>query len=128
MKYLLICLSFCLFSCKAQKNIIQQSFLYYGKTACLGKCPVFDLYIYPNGNVVYIGVENVNTLGQKNFTCTKKEIELIKNELNKLSINNNTKTVRDLPNTIIKYNGNKLIIRNNKQIEGLNKLLKKFFS
>ena len=66
-------------SCSSQKPIQKNELIYYGKTACLGKCPVFDLYIYEDGKVVYQGFKNVEKKGkfittkilknQKSITC-----------------------------------------------------------
>jgi len=37
---------------------------YFAKTACLGTCPVYELYLYPDGLVIFTGhqyIENVGT-------------------------------------------------------------------
>ena len=124
MKYTMLTMLFLMMiGCSSQKEMQDNELIYYGKTACLGKCPVFDLYIY---KVVYRGIKNVEKKGKFTATISKVKLEEIKKEILKLDLNDNTntKSVRDLPNTIIKVSERKLKFQNLTKIEGLDKLLK----
>ena len=127
MKYTMLTMLFLMMiGCSSQKEMQDNELLYYGKTACLGKCPVFDLYIYKDGKVVYRGIKNVEKKGKFTATISKVKLEEIKKEILKLDLNDNTntKSVRDLPNTVIKVSDRKLKFQNLTKIEGLDKLLK----
>ena len=124
MKQLSILLLFILTSCSSQKNIKKDALMYFGKTACLGKCPVYDIYVYKDGTVDYNGLNNVQKRGNHKTKISNERLEEIKSEIKKIDFSTVDKKVRDLPNTIIKFNGEKLIVKNRKKVEGLEKLLK----
>ena len=124
MKQLSILFLILLTSCSSQKNINKEALVYFGKTACLGKCPVYDIYVYNDGTVDYNGLKNVHKKGNFKTKISAKKLEEIKSEIKKIDFSTVDKKVRDLPNTIIKFNGEKLIVKNRKKIEGLEKLLK----
>lgn len=102
--------------------------LYYGKTACLGKCPVFDLYIYDDGKAAYNGIKNVAKEGKHNFDVTKEVLEKIQSEIIKLSTEKSGKSTRDLPNTIVKFSGKKLVIQDSKKIAVLDELIREIIA
>ena len=129
MKYTMLTFLFLMMiSCSSQKPIQKNELIYYGKTACLGKCPVFDLYIYEDGKVVYLGFKNVEKKGKFITTISKDKVEEIKNEVLKLDVSSNTKTIRDLPNTIIKISERTIKIQNLNKVEHLDKILKNIIS
>jgi hypothetical protein len=35
------------------------------KTSCYGPCPVYAVYIYGDGTILYEGVENVRVIGER---------------------------------------------------------------
>ncbi|WP_299121101.1 DUF6438 domain-containing protein [uncultured Tenacibaculum sp.] len=112
-------------NCSVSKNIKETPFIYYGKSSCLGKCPVFDMYIYNNGEVVYKGLQNVALKGEHKFSLSKNQLQEIEEELKKVDFNTKNEVIRDLPTTTLKYNGKKLSVRNKEKIKDLVRLLEK---
>lgn len=123
MKQLSILILILLTSCSSQKNLKKDALVYFGKTACLGKCPVYDVYVYNDGTVSYNGLKNVQKKGSFQAKISSKKLDEIKSEIKKIDFSIVDKKVRDLPNTIIKFNGEKLIVKDRKKVEGLEKLL-----
>ena len=115
-------------SCSLSKNIKENALLSYGKTPCLGECPVFDMYIYNDGKVIYNGFQNVVLKGEHKFSISKNHINEIKKELKNIDFKIKTNIVRDLPNIILKYNGEKLTVNNKEEIKDLVKLLEKIIN
>lgn len=115
-------------SCSLSKNIKENALLYYGNTPCLGTCPVFDMYIYNDGKVIYKGFQNVVLKGEHKFSISKSHIDEIKNELEEIDFNVKMNTVRDLPNLILKYKGKKLTVKNKEKIKDLVKLLEEIIN
>ena len=115
-------------SCSSQKQVQENALVYYGKTACLGKCPVYDVYVFPDGKVHYQGFQNVTKKGKFEYTISLQKVKEIQQELEKLNFLSNGKIVRDVPKTIVKYNGKQLKLNNTKQLERLQKLLEKIIS
>ena len=125
-RYIYILVSFfCILSCSTQKNVSSKAFLYYGKTKCLGKCPVFDMYFFDNGKVMYEGFENVEVIGKKELKISSEDIRFLKNELEKVNFSQETSIKRDIPNTILRYNDKKLITQNRESIKVLLEYLEK---
>ncbi|WP_420553225.1 DUF6438 domain-containing protein [Tenacibaculum aiptasiae] len=112
-------------SCSLSKNMKETPLLYYGKTPCMGKCPVFDMYVYNDGKVIYKGLQNVTLEGEHKFSLSKNQLQEIEDELKKVDFNIKNETIRDLPSTILKYNGKKLSVRNKEKIKDLVRLLEK---
>ena len=110
--------------CSSKKGLQNKELIYYGKTSCLGKCPVFDLYVYDDGKVTYNGIKNVEKKGIHAFKISKSELKKIQNEVIKLDTKDNSKLVRDVPTTIIKFSGKKIVIQNSRKIKGLDRLIK----
>lgn len=110
-------------SCSSQKNIKNDVLIYFGKTDCLGKCQVYDIYIHKDGTVNYNGLKNVQKKGSFQTKISSKKLDEIKSKIKKIDFSIVDKKVRDFPNTIIKFNGEKLIVKDRKKVEGLEKLL-----
>lgn len=110
-------------SCSSKKELQNKEVIYYGKTACLGKCPVFDFYVFSDGKVIYEGIKNVDKKGKHNFKISKNKLEEIQNEVMKLNSESNTKSVRDIPNTIIKFSGKRIVVQNLQKIKKLDILI-----
>ncbi|MGG6231326.1 DUF6438 domain-containing protein [Tenacibaculum sp. SDUM215027] len=112
--------------CSSSKNIKKEdAFLYYGKTQCLGKCPVFDMYVFKDGKVIYEGFKNVSKLGLHEFSIKAEEVEKIKQELEKVDFSTKEKLTRDFPNTVLKFKGKRLAIQKNDKVKKLMFLLEK---
>lgn len=115
-----------LVKCSSSKNIKkEEAFLYYGKTQCLGKCPVFDMYLFKDGKVLYEGIKNVSKLGIHQFSIKTEDVEEIKKELEKIDFTTKEKLTRDFPNTVLKFKGKRLAIQKNEKVKRLMFLLEK---
>jgi len=130
MKKILIPFVLFLMACSSQKKIDNDPLIYYAKTRCLGKCPVFDLTIYNNGSIVYNGIENVVKKGIMKSSISSQKLTVLKDSLInlKLSVKEpNNKLKRDIPSTIIKYNGSTYKFQHGNQfkniINELNKII-----
>lgn len=110
--------------CSSNKEMQKKPILYYGKTACLGKCPVFDLYIFDEGKALYNGIRNVDKKGKHYFVVSKIMLDKIQREIIKLNTENSGKSTRDLPNTILKFLGKKLIVQDSRKIAVLDELVR----
>jgi len=115
-------------SCSSSKHLKEDALLYYGKTACLGKCPVFDMYIFEDGKVMYEGLKNVDLKGKHEFKLSSTEIKEIKQELETIAFSSEEKIKRDVPNVILKLKGNKLVTQHKEKIKNLMILLEKIKS
>ena len=126
MKYVYTILVAILFiGCSSTKYVKEDALLYYGKTPCLGKCPVFDMYVFDDGKVLYEGLKNVDLLGIHEFNLTAEEVKNIKQELEEINFSSEERLRRDLPNTVLKYKGKKLSTQSNEQVKELTVLLDK---
>lgn len=116
--------------CSSTKEIQSKEVVYYGKTACLGKCSVLDVFIYDDGTVLYNGIKNVAKKGKLTFKISETELKELKDEIMKIdfTIDSNQKFKRDLPKTILKFNGKKKMFQNLKKIEKFERLLKRLLS
>ncbi len=128
MKYSFLILIALLVSCSSSKQLKEDALLYYGKTECLGKCPVFDMYVFEDGKVIYEGLKNVDLKGKHEFKLSSAEIKDIKQELETIAFSSEEKIKRDVPNVILKIKGNKLVTQNKEKIKNLITLLEKIKS
>ncbi|WP_408040338.1 DUF6438 domain-containing protein [Tenacibaculum amylolyticum] len=124
MKYWYVFMISIIIGCATSKQTTTPT-IHYRKTACLGKCPVFDLYVYKDGNITYKGLNNVKIKGEQNFHITKQEVTYLEQEIAKLTINTSKVLVRDLPKTKITYNGKTITIQQTKQVPKFNALVQK---
>lgn len=111
MKYIVIILITAVFSCKSGKNtsvnvLTDKILVHYSKGSCLGKCPVYDVWIYQDGSVSYLGIRHVSAKRNIKTKLEEKEFRELKTMLNKgIHENMSFKKVRDLPITTLRYNG-----------------------
>lgn len=110
-------------SCSSKKEVQNKEVIYYGKTACLGKCPVFDFYAFSDGKVIYEGIKNVDKKGKYTFKIPKNKLEEIQKEIMRLSSEGISKSVRDIPNTIIKFSGKRIVVQNLQKLKKLDVLI-----
>lgn len=95
----------------------------------LNGSPVFDLWIYRNGQITYNGIENVDKIGIHN---TYIPLDIVKKVIEYTSIISAQETGdnkgRDNPLNIIKYNNRMLVFQPSKakgNLQELNILLEK---
>ncbi len=113
MKKMLILLLVLSFSCKSgdstTKNIEAQTLVYYSKSACLGKCKAYDLWIYGDGTLKYTVI---TTKEQKNYYKKISEQELVDLLMELTSdelVAPDVKKVRDRPVTRLRFEGKELV-------------------
>ena len=111
--------------CSSTKYVKEEALLYYGKTQCLRSCPVFDMYIFEDGKVLYEGIKNITPLGKQEYTIKPDDIKKIKQILEKIDFTAKEKLIRDLPNTVLKFKGKTLVSQDTKQLKELIFLLEK---
>lgn len=86
------------------------------KTPCFGDCPTYEITINKDGNVVYVGKENVLAEGKHIFKLTDEQLKAVKEKLAKKDFSTfkrkyDNPNITDLPSTYIKHNGNQIHIR-----------------
>lgn len=82
------------------------------KGKCQNNCPVYDLWIFENGQVIYKGIENVSKEGVHTITIST---DLVR-KMYDLILNCNPRDIggakgRDNPLTIIKFNNKKVVFQ-----------------
>ena len=101
-------------SCTSNKNIqaidTDKAIISLSKGKCLGNCPVYDLWIFNDGRVVYNGLENVDKKGMHETSISLEKLSQIEALIN----NSTAKEIggssrRDLPITILKFNNRKTV-------------------
>ena len=128
MRYLTILLIALLSSCSSSKELQKEPLLYFGKTACLGKCPVYDVYVFEDGKVEYEGIKNVYKRGKHSYQLSVEELKKLKEELSQINTTKVEKLKRDIPNTIIRFNGKNLKVQDTESIKDVEKILQRVFS
>ena len=99
-------------SCNSVKVNSEKPYIQLTKKRCFGKCPVYDLFIYKNGNVRFNGIDNVKNKGIIEFEMSAKKFDNIKSlfsETNfKLLKSKPDKIIRDLPITELTFENKKV--------------------
>ena len=82
------------------------------KTACFGRCPVFKIIIYNNGECLYNGIKFVKKSGEYNLKINKREIDEILSQAKEIGFDNlkneYSEMITDLPTTYIMINNKKI--------------------
>ena len=82
------------------------------KTACFGRCPVFKIIIYNNGECLYNGIKFVKKSGKYNLKINKQEINKILSQAKEIGFDNlkneYSERITDLPTTYIMINNKKI--------------------
>ncbi len=86
------------------------------KTPCFGDCPIYEMTIDKEGNVVFNGIKFVPEVGKKTFVLTEEELKTISEKLNSKDFSTYEKIydnpkIMDLPSTYIAHNGKQVQIR-----------------
>ncbi|MFK8061476.1 MAG: DUF6438 domain-containing protein [Polaribacter sp.] len=98
------------------KEKVENTFVTISKTQCSGDCPVYEMTILKNGNVLFNGIENVSIKGKKEFTITDAQLQKIKEMFTKTSFGTYLdtyvdKSLMDYPSTFITYNDKQIEIK-----------------
>lgn len=114
----MILVASCKTSSKTKIIDTQRALISLSKGRCLGNCPVYDLWVFKNGNVIYNGIDNVNKTGIHETTISISKVD----SLTKLMDHVNPEDLgmikgRDKPLSILKFN-NKRYVYQSKKIQG----------
>ncbi|MBJ6368464.1 DUF6438 domain-containing protein [Snuella sedimenti] len=63
---------------------LSEAFIKLSKGKSLNGCPVFDLWLFENGHVIYHGIDNVEKTGTYNGSVPQETIEKLKTCLNSI--------------------------------------------
>ena len=108
-KFIVILIAF-LASCTPSKAVLKTdtALLRYSKSGCLGNCPVYDLYIFENGAVLYNGIKNTSKK-KGHSTITMEKIATLKSLLNAITVEEyQTVKGRDISITTIVFNNKRV--------------------
>lgn len=100
-----------LFSCKSGKTAVpldkQEALIHYSKGPCLGdRCPIYDLWIFPDGSYVYKTPKGAYSDREKSGTLSQTELSDLLETLNSgLKVPTPFKQIRDRPTTKLAYEG-----------------------
>ncbi|WP_420602597.1 DUF6438 domain-containing protein [Flagellimonas sp.] len=127
MKKIYMILVFTLFACKSGEgtSAIPQGepLLQYSKGPCLGRCPVYDFMVYPDGNFTYKNVRAIGPNKEIKGRLATEEMEKLTSALkSELGTPSAFKRVRDLPITKLKFDTKKYEYHASKISEGLKKV------
>lgn len=82
------------------------------RTPCFGKCPVYILKIYENGNIDYNGVKNVARKGKETIQLNTKQHKNLTNRFKSLPFSDYKreygKQIRDITYIYVTYKGKKI--------------------
>lgn len=86
------------------------------KSQCSGNCPVYDLIILKDGNVLFNGIKNVLVLGKQEFVLPEIKMKKIKDKFEKTSFgmyldSYADESLMDYPSTFITHNDKQIEIK-----------------
>ncbi|TRX31148.1 hypothetical protein FNW52_19090 [Flavobacterium sp. ZT3R18] len=110
MKKIIVILIVFLGSCTPSKAVLKTdtALFRYSKSGCLGNCPVYDLYIFENGSVLYNGIKNTSKK-KAHSTITLEKIATLKSLFNAITVEEYQSVKgRDIPITTIVFNNKRV--------------------
>lgn len=113
-----------IFACKSGEEVVaaqqKEPLLHYSKGPCLGRCPVYDFWVYPDGTFIYKKAKGIKSNREITGRLTSEEMDQLKISLqNNLGAPPSFIKVRDLPVSKLRFNGKKYEYHANKIKEGL---------
>lgn len=116
------------FSCSSVKQNSSDPFIQLTKKRCLGKCPVYDVFVYQDGLVMYNGIENVKKTGRHQFKISDHQLQ----ELQQLFTNSKFKELenpekkgRDFPITQLSYHSKTISFQGQNMSENVKEIVNK---
>ncbi len=101
----MILITSCSISKKLDINDTDKAYISLSKGKCQKYCPVYDLWIFKDGKVLYNGIDNVEKIGLHETTVSTKVLKQIDALTKAADINDLGRPKgRDLPLTIIRFN------------------------
>lgn len=103
-----------------QSYNIKNALISLSKGKCLNDCPVYDLWIFRDGHVVYNGIENVQKKGVHKMMISFEAIKHLNLLLSKISSEDiGNIRERKKPLTLLKFNGKRIVYQSSKVRGGL---------
>ncbi|WP_288955634.1 DUF6438 domain-containing protein [uncultured Polaribacter sp.] len=94
----------------------ENTFAKIRKSQCSGDCPVYELTLFKDGKVTFIGIENVLIKGKHDFTISEVKFKKIQDKFKKTSFGMYLdsyvdKSLVDYPSTFITHNDKQIEIK-----------------
>ena len=106
-----------------QSYDIKDSFLSLSKGKCLDDCPVYDLLIFKNGQVVYNGIENVEKKGIHKMLISFEAVKHLNQLLMDLSpLDLGGIREKRKPLTLLKFKGKRIVYQSGRVSGSLKEL------
>lgn len=94
---------------------IKDAFLSLSKGKCLNECPVYDLWVFKSGHVIYKGLENVDKKGIHKMIISHEAVNHLGYLLNKLTLEDlGSIRERKKPLTLLKFNGKRIVYQSSR--------------
>lgn len=98
------------------KNQAENTFVKIRKTACFGRCPVYEFTIFKDGTALFDGLQYVNKTGKHKLKLNKDEFTKLQELLSKTAFykykdSYNNPRITDLPSVYITHQGKQVQIR-----------------
>lgn len=98
-----------------QSYNLKDAVLSLSKGKCLDDCPVYDLWIFKNGQVIYKGIENVEKSGTHRMFISTEAIK----HINQLLLNLMPEDIgstreRKKPLTLLKFKGKRIVYQSSR--------------
>ncbi len=109
MKKVIAILILVLFSCRSGNYSVGEAnrkevLVYYSKGPCLGKCPVYDFWVFTDGSFLYWEADRVKKNKMVKGRLTSAEMDglaaFLKNHLGQPTV---FRRIRDRPKTILRF-------------------------
>lgn len=109
-------------SCAGSKSGVQNSKLLpisFTTMPCLGRCPEFNLTVYPSGKLTYDGIKHVKVTGTRKLELDKEKLRAFYDAVGGVNweglSDKYVSSRRDLPGTKISYGAQKILIKGKKE-------------
>lgn len=105
-------------SCKGQTTAeatkTKNALITFSKGRCLGNCPVYDMWVFNDGKIIYNGIKNVPKTGYQTQRISDETLEKIKHLVEKSFLKaTKTQRIRDLPLTTLVSKGKSIRFHSN---------------
>ncbi len=106
-------------SCKTQKSPkfidTENAFISLSKGRCMGRCPVYDLWVFKDGRVIYNGIDYVAKKGIQETMISPAKIDTLERLIPTIKTTNLGEIIsRDKPLTILRFNDKRIVYQSSK--------------
>lgn len=130
--------SFLEMNCAPQKEIQisneEQPIITFSKGRCRGYCPTFTIDFFEPNKIRYNGEANMDVLGEKIYTISKKDMAKLKGVFEEKDFKNFKneyliKNIMDIPKATLSYDGHAILYHERevpKEVKFLSELVEKY--